>query len=104
MAVSSDSRYASLPIYTAFDAEGEPQATVAIRPTPTGPPTVSYQRTVAVLDTLETLAWTCYNSSTVWWRIADANTRVFPLDWQPGDVVVIPLAQPTGLVQRTRRF
>jgi len=104
MSVSSSSRYANLPVFDAPDAAGVSHPTIAMRLATTTPPAATYQRTVAVLDTLETLAWACYHSSTAWWRIADANPPVFPLDWHPGDVVVIPLAPDSGLVQRTRKF
>lgn len=104
MAVSPDSRYYALTIFDAPDARGEPHATIATRPNPTAAPTTTYQRTVSAVDTLETLAWSCYHSSQAWWRIADANPRVFPLDWRPADLIVIPVAPASGLVQRTRRF
>jgi hypothetical protein len=104
MAVAPGSRYDSLAIFDVADAQGEVHATVAIRPNPTTAPAATYQRTVAVVDTLESLAWSCYHSSQAWWRIADANPRVFPLDWRPADVVVIPVLSTSGLVQRTRRF
>jgi hypothetical protein len=103
MSVSSGSRYSSLPIYDAPDVAGEEHPTIAIRP---APPVTSgtYQRTVAALDTLESLSWACYNSSTSWWKIADANPPIFPLDWRPGDAVAIPFNPNSGLIQRTRRF
>src|SRR5262245_37493881 len=103
MPVSSGSRYADLSVFDAPAADGEAHPTVAIRPPPQ-PSAVTYQRTVAAVDTLETLAWACFHSSTAWWRIADANALVFPLDWRPGDVVVLPVSADSGRVQRTRKF
>jgi hypothetical protein len=103
MSVTSGSRYADLPVFDAPAADGESHPTIALR-LPPPPPIVTYQRTVTTVDTLETLAWACFHSSTAWWRIADANPLVFPLDWCPGDVVVLPVSTGSGRVQRTRKF
>jgi nucleoid-associated protein YgaU len=50
-------------------------------------------------DTLDLLAKTYYGREDLWWRIADANPSRFPLDWAPGDTLVIPpirVATKTG--------
>jgi hypothetical protein len=103
MPVASTSRYAGLPVFDAPDSRGTLHPSIAIRPLPT-PPVAAYQRTVAALDTLETLSWTCFHSSTTWWRIADANALVYPFEWRPGDVVVLPSSIANGNVVRTRKF
>ena len=41
-------------------------------------------------ETLDQLAKRYYGREDLWWRIADANPAKFPLDWQPGETVVIP--------------
>lgn len=41
-------------------------------------------------ETLDQLAFTYYGREDLWWRIADANPGRFPLDWAPGDTLVIP--------------
>lgn len=51
-------------------------------------------------ETLDQLAKKYYGREELWWRIADANPAKFPLDWQAGDVVVIP---PIRVATRTPR-
>ena len=104
MPVSSSSRYASLPVFDAPDTTGEARPTVAMRLTPGAAPTVVYHHTVAAFETLEYLAWRAFHSSEAWWRIADANPLVFPLDWKPGDVISLPVRRERGRVERTRKF
>lgn len=41
-------------------------------------------------ETPEQLAARYYGRGDIWWRIADANPGEFPLDWKPGDQIVIP--------------
>lgn len=48
------------------------------------------QHTILGGETLDMLAARYYGREDLWWRIADANPNRFPLDWQPGDVLVIP--------------
>lgn len=103
MPVASTSRYAGLPVIEAPDAQGTTHPSIAIRPLPANP-AVAYQRTIAALDTLETLSFSTYHSSVAWWRIADVNPPVYPLDWRPGDVVALPSNVNAGRVVRTRRF
>jgi hypothetical protein len=105
MPVSANSRYYGLRIYEATDAEGEVHATVAMRLAPTAPtPPTVYQRVLVGLETLEYAAWDYYRASDAWWRIADANPLVFPLDWRPGMRLNLPAATNKGRVERTRRF
>lgn len=104
MPVSSNSRYFGLPVFDAPDSEGESHPSIAMRGAPAGQPPVVYQHTVSALETLEYLAWRCYHSSEAWWRIADANPPIFPLDWRPGSVVALPVTTERGRAERTRRF
>ncbi len=49
-------------------------------------------------ETLDQLAYRYYGREDLWWRIADANPTAFPLDWKPGDTLVIP---PLRVATRT---
>jgi nucleoid-associated protein YgaU len=50
----------------------------------------SILHTVVGGETLDQLAAHYYGREELWWRIADANPGRFPLDWQPGETLVIP--------------
>jgi nucleoid-associated protein YgaU len=50
----------------------------------------SLRHTVIGGETLDQLAKRYYGREDLWWRIADANASRFPMDWKPGDVLVIP--------------
>src|SRR5437588_660710 len=104
MPLSFTSRYRSLPTYTALDAEGMAHPTVAMRLVPDPGTPVGLIHTVVVGDTLETLAFTYLGSSDAWWRIADANSRIFPFVPDPGSQIVIPTNSDAGRVARTRPF
>lgn len=60
----------------------------------------SLQHVVVGGETLDELAARYYGRADLWWRIADANPGRFPLDWQPGDSLVIP---PIRVATRTPR-
>lgn len=49
-------------------------------------------------ETLDQLAFRYYGREDLWWRIADANPGRFPLDWAPGETLVIP---PLRVATRT---
>ena len=51
-------------------------------------------------ETLDQLAHHYYGRADLWWRIADANPGRFPLDWKPGDSLLIP---PIRVATRTLR-
>lgn len=51
-------------------------------------------------ETLDQLAKKYYGREDLWWRIADANPAVFPLDWKAGDTLIIP---PIRVATRTPR-
>jgi hypothetical protein len=103
MPVPITSRYRSLPVIQAGDGRGQPHATVAIRPNDPALPS-SFRYRLSSLETLEYVAWRQFGNSQAWWRIADANPLVFPLDWRPGDPIALPAAADAGRVERTRRF
>ena len=56
------------------------------------PPTYSdaLLHTLVGNESLDLLAKKYYGREDLWWRIADANPGRFPLDWQPGETLVIP--------------
>jgi nucleoid-associated protein YgaU len=60
----------------------------------------SILHTVIGGETLDELAKRYYGREDLWWRIADMNPGRFPLDWRPGDVLVIP---PIRVATRTPR-
>jgi len=72
---------------------------LAQRPTPA---VVDYPDSVLHVlvagETLDQLAFVYYGREDLWWRIADANPGRFPLDWVPGDRLVIP---PLRVATRT---
>jgi nucleoid-associated protein YgaU len=75
------------------------QQSLAARPLP---PLVDYPdglvHVMVAGETLDQLAFTYYGREDLWWRIADANPGRFPLDWSPGDTVLIP---PIRVATRT---
>ena len=97
MPVSIYSRYYGL---ETIQVDGE----VSLVQRRTGPPK-SYldgiQHTVVGGETLDGLAARYYGREDLWWRIADANPGRFPLDWEPGDTLVIP---PIRVATRTPRW
>ena len=105
MPIPLTSRYHGTPIYPARDAHGETHPTVGIRPsTPPEPGTPLFRHRVTGVESLEYLAWRYYGTSDAWWRIAEANALVFPLDLKPGATVALPAPEDLGEVKRTRRF
>lgn len=83
---STSSRYAGL---DALQVEGVVQ--LVQRPPP---PDTSYPDSLVHVcvggETLDQLSRTYYGREDLWWRIADANPRRFPFDWQPGESLIIP--------------
>jgi nucleoid-associated protein YgaU len=94
MAVTLYSRYYGLDVAT---IDGE--TSLAERPIP---PIVDYPdsllHVIVAGETLDQLAFTYYGREDLWWQIADANSGRFPLDWAPGNTVVIP---PRRVATRT---
>lgn len=94
MAVTLYSRYYGLATVTIDD-----RPSLAQRPSP---PIVEYPDSLLHVvvggETLDQLAYLYYGREDLWWRIADANPSRFPLDWAPGDTIVIP---PLRVATRT---
>lgn len=103
MPVDISSRYRRSPAVEAPDARGNNRPTIGLRLLPQLSPALFSHR-MALLETLESIAQQQFGNSRYWWRIADANPRVFPLDWQAGDVLAIPSTTDAGRVTRVRRF
>jgi hypothetical protein len=105
MPISNTSRYFGLDVYDAKDADEISRPTVAIRPTSPPPETANfYRHPITGVEDIEYLAWRYYGSSDSWWRIAEANELVFPLDLTPGMTINIPSPGDVGRIVRTRRF
>lgn len=105
MPVSSNSRYANAPIFDAVDTEGNKHPTIAMRRGSASESVpVVYQHVMVGMESMESIAANLYHSSEAWWRIADANPLMFPLDWRPGMAVGLPPVSERGRIERTRRF
>ena len=105
MPVSLRSRYAATPSASATAADGKTRPTIGTRlvaPLPVG--TVTYQHVLSGAESLESLAFRYFGSSAAWWRIADANSPLFPLDLQTGTAISIPSVTDVGRIERSRSF
>ena len=102
MPVPINSRYATLPTYDAPSADGTAHPTIGLRPPPpgTGGP---FEHRVVGGETIESIAHRYLGSSDAWWRLADLNPHVFPMDLVPGQMVAIPTGSEVGRVTRTRQ-
>ena len=103
MPVDITSRYKGLPIAHAPDDRGDIYPSIGQRLVTTLTP-APFSHRLAPLESLESLAAKQFNNSAYWWKIADANPRVFPLDWRTGDVVRLPGSAQVSMVQRSRTF
>jgi nucleoid-associated protein YgaU len=94
MAATIYSRYYGLDTVTVGDTPS-----LALRP---NPPIQAYPdgllHVVVGGETLDLLAFKYYGREDLWWRIADANPGRFPMDWLPGDKLMIP---PLRVATRT---
>jgi hypothetical protein len=105
MPLTVNSRYAGLPVFDALDTKGVSHPTVAIRPpVQLAAGTAVYEHLVTGVETIEYLAWRYYGDSRMWWKIADANDLMFPLDVATGTTLNIPGARDVGTIVRTRSF
>lgn len=96
MAPTIRSRYYGLPVR---EVGGRPSLPLRQMPSPLDP-SETVVHTVVGGETLDQIAWTYYGREDLWWRIADANPGRFPLDWRPGDRLLIP---PLSAATRTPR-
>ncbi len=105
MPVAIRSRYATIPVRQEPDRDGRARAMLPAR-LYGAPPSAAAQSRHALTgtETLETLSWRYGGNSDGWWRLADANRLLFPLDWRPGDVVDVIGSGDTGRIVRDRRF
>ena len=107
MPVASNSCYAKTERYDAPDAQGRMRAAVGLRlagPPPLTPIELGMQRRHVLTgrEDLPALAARYFGDPAAWWRIADVNPRVFPLDLATGSILVIPSAADAGRVERSR--
>ena len=84
-----------LPLHSRYRAVGtvEVGGEVSLRQRLARPPEDmpdAVRHTIRGRETLDALAHRYYGREDLWWRIADANPDVFPLDLRPGDVITIP--------------
>ena len=86
MSVSIYSRYYSLPILEREDRMYLAQPENVAQKNYTD----SIEHTLIGGETLDQLAARYYGREDLWWRIADANPAHHPLDWEAGDVLIIP--------------
>lgn len=104
MPVSSLSRYARLTAYNAPAADGKVYSTLPLRPQPETAIAGSTQHIIKAPETLEFLSWRYFGTSELWWRIADMNPLIFPLDLETGTSVTIPRTSDFGIFLRERSF
>jgi hypothetical protein len=99
------SRYHGSTVYDAPDTMGEKKPVVAARLAEKPEDNrSSYNHLVTGMETLEYLAFRYFGSSEAWWRIADANPRVFPTDIGSGQSVSVPRSPVVSKNRRTRSF
>lgn len=106
MSVSITSRYRPLGILQAPDASGQVHPAVPIRRHPRRRADVpGYRHRLSGAEDIEYLAWRFYGNSEAWYRIADANPLLFPLDLRAGAGVNVPPRDDIGrIVDRERTF
>lgn len=103
MPVSLTSRYRNAEVYTPDQGGESLPPTLAMRPGPFEAE-ASFRHVVVAGETMEYLAWRYFGSSDAWWRIADANPLIFPLDLPTARAVSIPSETDFGRVVRNRSF
>lgn len=104
MSVRINSRYRGLQTYEARLPAG-PVSTVAIRAnSPPAEGTATFQHRITGAETIEYVAWRLLGSSEAWWRLADANPLMFPLDLKPGDSLTVLKPLDGGRIERERVF
>ena len=103
MPVDITSRYRGLPVQNAPDRNGVMRPTIGLRLLDELTP-ATFRHRLVTLETIESISFLQFSNSTYWWRIADANPRVFPLDWNPNDAMALPSTSDVTRIQRSRSF
>lgn len=105
MPVSPTSRYFGLPVNAVADSTGQTHSAIAIRPhEPPPADAFRYRHVVTGAEDIEYLAWRYLGDSRQWWRIAEANAPMFPLDVRPGLSLAIAMTDQVGRIVRDRTF
>ncbi len=105
MPAGNRSRYYNLPVNRVTSPEGDTTEAIAVRPPPEpAGPSNTTNHLVTGLESIEYLAWRYFGQSDRWWRIADVNPNVFPLDQFPGAKLAIPASAEVGKTMRTRKL
>src|SRR5262249_28466188 len=98
-------RYFGLPVNLATDGAGQTRPAIAIRPhQPPPADAFRYRHVVTGAEDIEYLAWRYLGDSRQWWRIAEANTLMFPLDIRAGLALTVALSDQIGRIERDRTF
>jgi hypothetical protein len=103
--ISLTSRHQGLTVHDVVHADGVSHPTIGLRPVaPPSLETASFHHIMTGAESIEYLAWRYFGMSEAWWRIADANRPIFPLDLPAGSLVAIPEPSAVGRVERNRIF
>lgn len=109
MPVPIQSRYRAVPVYDATDPRGGVHPTVGVRlgaPPEAQPGELGLRRRHLLVgaEDLPALAARYLGDPAAWWRIADQNPRIFPLDLATGSILLLPGSREAGRIERTRSF
>ena len=109
MPVPIQSRYRSEPVYDAVDPNGNVHPTLGMRlasPPEAQPAELGLRRRHLLTGTedMPALAARYLGDPAAWWRVADQNPRIFPLDLETGFILLLPSAKDAGRIERSRSF
>lgn len=105
MSVRINSRYRGLSVYQVRSDHDAGRSAIAIRAnSPPAAGTALFQHRITGVENVEYMAWRLLGSSQAWWRLADANPLIFPLDLKPGDSLTVLKPLDGGRVERDRVF
>jgi phage tail protein X len=104
MPVKPDSRFAALPTLTVTAPDGTRRQVIGLplRRPPAAEEPVRHRLVQGEL--IDALARRYYGDEGLWWRILDANPAVYPLDFEPGELLAVPLPGPATRATRARKF
>jgi nucleoid-associated protein YgaU len=105
MPVTSDSRFAELPLVASIAPDGTVRHVVSLRLRRESLDVTARHR-IQQGQAVDLLARRLLGDERLWWRLLDANPKVYPLelDLEPGTVINVPAAGPAGRVTRARTF